>query len=467
MQPIQLDNLDNEDSKIIELASEVAKELNTSDKYPPHLNLLASILKIPEDLNEDGHTDILADMLKIEDVQRSFVNYFFKDVGLEWTTYFEVYTRIKYDDSIPDILLNNDNSLIIIENKITGKAGEQPQQMYRYVVDIGEKRFGKECKENIKKKCKGNIYVLYLKGNDRVAPTQSSTTGGNPERDVRQEMGNRFLVRNYSEDIVGWIDCYLQKLNHIISALLQYKDFLTYYIYKNNPDLKKEVSMIIEKINSFRNKQNSINMDNIQEYNNNIKNLNELKGKIDVVIKKMYEETKQKIISEWKREWKDKWKDEWKDELEISFLMQDKQAEGVGLSFNFDGQKLTFNSDGQKFNKLELSNKQNLYLGLFVDFNTKEATNANHEIHPWVGLYSADPNNFGDLCKELEGKLEEKPEGKLDRNKKNDVKKICYDNVNNQNNPLWQNVTIQEGPEVFKKWYESLQEIFKEQGSVS
>ena len=53
MQPIQLDN---EDNKIIELASEVAKELNTSDKYPPHLNLLASILKTPEDLNEDGHT---------------------------------------------------------------------------------------------------------------------------------------------------------------------------------------------------------------------------------------------------------------------------------------------------------------------------------------------------------------------------------------------------------------------------
>lgn len=47
MQPIQLDNLDNEDNKIIELASEVAKELNTSDKYPPHLNLLASILKTP------------------------------------------------------------------------------------------------------------------------------------------------------------------------------------------------------------------------------------------------------------------------------------------------------------------------------------------------------------------------------------------------------------------------------------
>lgn len=399
MQPIQLDNLDNEDNKIIELASEVAKELNTSDKYPPHLNLLASILKTPEDLNEDGHTNILADMLKIEDVQRSFVNYFFKDVGLEWTTYFEVYTRIKYDDSIPDILLNNDNSLIIIENKITGKAGEQPQQMYRYVNDVGKGYFQKDYDDNI-----DNIYVLYLKGNDRVAPTQSSTTGGDPERDVRQEMGNRFLVRNYSEDIVGWIDCYLQKPNHIFSALLQYKDFLTYYMYKNNPDLKKEVSMIIEKINSFRNKQNSINMDNIQENNNNIKNLIELKGKIDDVIKKLYEDTKQKII--------DKWKDEWKDELEISFLMQDKQAEGVGLSFNFDGQKLTFNSDGQKFNKLELSNKQNLYLGLFVDFNTKEATNANHKIHPWVGLYSADPNNFGDLCEKLEGKLEEKPEGK-------------------------------------------------------
>lgn len=184
-------------------------------------------------------------MLKIEDVQRSFVNYFFKDVGLEWTTYFEVYTRIKYDDSIPDILLNNDNSLIIIENKITGKAGEQPQQMYRYVKDVGEERF--------EKKCNKNIYVLYLKGNDRDAPTQSSTTGGDPEYDVRQEMGNRFLVRNYSEDIVRWIDCYLQKPNHIISALLQYKDFLTYYMYKDNPDLKKEVSMIIEKINSFRN----------------------------------------------------------------------------------------------------------------------------------------------------------------------------------------------------------------------
>lgn len=454
MQPIQLDNLDNEDNKIIELASEVAKELNTSDKYPPHLNLLASILKTPEDLNEDGHTDILADMLKIEDVQRSFVNYFFKDVGLEWTTYFEVYTRIKYDDSIPDILLNNDNSLIIIENKITGKAGEQPQQMYRYVVDIGEKRFGKECKENIKKKCKGNIYVLYLKGNDRVAPTQSSTTGGDPERDVRQEMGNRFLVRNYSEDIVGWIDCYLQKPNHIFSALLQYKDFLTYYMYKNNPDLKKEVSMIIEKINSFRNKQNSINMDNIQEYNNNIKNLNELKGKIDVVIKKMYEETKQKIISEWERELS-----EWGRKLNISLqkFIRNNQAEGVGLSFNFDG---------GKFNKLEELSEQNLCLGLFVDFNTTEATKANHEIHlSWVGLYSADPNNFGDLCEELKGKLE---------GNKNDVEKICYDNVNNKHNPLWQNVPILEGPEVFKKgpevfkkWYESLQEIFKEQGSVS
>lgn len=448
MQPIQLDN---EDNKIIELASEVAKELNTSDKYPPHLNLLASILKTPEDLNEDGHTDILADMLKIEDVQRSFVNYFFKDVGLEWTTYFKVYTRIKYDDSIPDILLNNDNSLIIIENKITGKAGEQPHQMYRYVVDIGETRFGKDCKKN--------IYVLYLKGNDRVAPTQSSTTGGNPERDVRQEMGNRFLVRNYSEDIVGWIDCYLQKPNHIFSALLQYKDFLTYYMYKNNPDLKKEVSMIIEKINSFRNKQNSINMDNIQEYNDNITNLNELKGKIDVVIKKMYEETKQKIISEWERKLS-----EWGRKLNISLqkFIRNNQAEGVALSFNFDG---------GKFNKLEELSEQNLCLGLFVDFNTTEATKANHEIHlSWVGLYSADPNNFGDLCEKLKGKLEEKPEEKpeekLDGNKENDVK-IYYDNVNNKYNPLWQNVPIQEGPEVFKKWYESLQEIFKEQGSVS
>lgn len=47
------------------------------------------------------------------------------------------------------------------------------------------------------------------------------------------------------------------------------------------------------------------------------------------------------------------------------------------------------------------------------------------------------------------------------------LKKICHDNENNKNNPLWQDVTIQEGPKVFKKWYESLQEIFKEQGSVS
>lgn len=231
---------DQNDQKIIDLASNVAKEFRNTSKYPPHYNLVNEFSNF---FNEDKHSDILAHLLEIGEVQESFINYFFKDL---WNGSYKIHTRVSYvvhgKISTPDILLENSESFIIIENKIED-APEQPEQMYRYVHDVGISYFQKEI---------GQIYVVYLKGSDRFPPTKYSTAkkDGENQIDVMVELKDRFLVRNYFEDIVKWIDEFInqnqdnENMRYVRSALFQYKDFLTYYKFKNNPDIINEAEMV-------------------------------------------------------------------------------------------------------------------------------------------------------------------------------------------------------------------------------
>lgn len=439
------------DQKIIDLASNVAEELRNTSKYPPHYNLMNEFCNL---LNEDKHSDILAHLLEIGEVQESFINYFFKDL---WNGSYKIHTRVSYEVhgkiSTPDILLENSESFIIIENKIEG-AAEQHEQMYRYVHDVGISYFHKKVNQ---------IYVLYLKGSDKFYPTKYSTAkkDGENQIDVREELKDRFLVINYSEDIVKWIDEFInqnqnnENMRYVRSALFQYKDFLTYYKFKNDRDIINEAEMvgkIIEDSKIFNdeimnNKENDVYIVKyIEKYNNNIKNLDFLKDRIPNLMTKLHNDIKKEISDSWIKKWKENYKD--KTNFQPENLILKDSCEGIYVSLKeICDQYVLPSSQREK----ELPDDETL-LGLFVNFLTD--VQPKYKIKPWVGLYSKNPNlsqGFLTFSKNFSSYLQTKCESWF--------KELNADLNSKDQYTLWTFTSVGDGVECFYNWVKAIAEM--------
>ena len=170
-------------------------------------------------LKEIAHSLILANMLHHPLFQKSFISYF---LGIEHLGTMHVDTEFGDSHSHVDILLHDRSHCIIIENKVNG-AVEQPQQVYRYVHDIAEQelKIGRQ-----------HIYVLYLNPTHYNYPSTQSITDDKGQDNLMDALGERFAIRTFSRDIIGWLQQLETVGDPIIeSGIRQYQDYLENYFH--------------------------------------------------------------------------------------------------------------------------------------------------------------------------------------------------------------------------------------------
>ncbi|MDY2585410.1 PD-(D/E)XK nuclease family protein [Helicobacter sp.] len=153
-----------------------------------------------------------------------FLETFLESVGLKaWfgdTNNARVYKEYKIIDISIDIFITNGNRHIIIENKI--KAGDQPQQIERYIEKIAK---GESKEQSVSYE---NIAVLYLAPYKRN-PSKDSLGEWEIQGDYLVNGDNqvRFKAITYEKEILKWIENSQAKvgcITNLNAALLFYKD---------------------------------------------------------------------------------------------------------------------------------------------------------------------------------------------------------------------------------------------------
>ena len=196
-----------------------------------HLNVIEAACR--GRFKETGHSLVLANLLKHPVIQSSFIKNFL-NIQHE-------YMHVTAEKNRIDVALKGKDIFVIIENKVND-AEEMENQIYRYVNEIGIKKYGFTLPQ---------IYVIYLNPTTRTLPSPYSLCDKNKENNVFEALEKEhFKVLSYKYDITDW----LRKLSienepHIASALDQYIDFLenkfyTSPIYQN---MNKEIKDFILK----------------------------------------------------------------------------------------------------------------------------------------------------------------------------------------------------------------------------
>lgn len=239
----------------IRLSERVHQIIKTHlDKIPFHLNVIEAACR--GRFKETGHSLVLANLLKHPVIQSSFIKNFL-NIQHE-------YMYVTAEKNRIDVALKGKDIFVIIENKVND-AEEMENQIYRYVNEIGIKKYGFTLPQ---------IYVIYLNSITRTLPSSYSLCDKNKENNVFEALEKEhFKVLSYKYDITDW----LRKLSienepHIASALDQYIDFLenkfyTSSIYQNmNKEIKdfilKELHIegltLQEQITALKNEQEKV-----------------------------------------------------------------------------------------------------------------------------------------------------------------------------------------------------------------
>ena len=271
------------------------------DRIPFHLNVIEAACR--GRFKETGHSLILANLLKHPVIQSSFIKNFL-NIQHE-------YMHVTAEKNRIDVALKGKDIFVIIENKVND-AEEMENQIYRYVNEIGIKKYGFTLPQ---------IYVIYLNSTTRTQPSLYSLCDKNKENNVFEALEKEyFKVLSYKYDITDW----LRKLSienepHIASALDQYIDFLenkfyTSPIYQN---MNKEIK-------DFILKELHIEGLTLQEQITALKNEHEkvttLLDSIEDIRIELRKEESNRLMREWQSE----------IEKEIS-LSQDEHSFGIQL----------------------------------------------------------------------------------------------------------------------------------------
>lgn len=216
----------------IRLSDRVHQIIKTHlDKIPFHLNVIETACR--GRFKETGHSLVLANLLKHPVIQSSFIKNFL-NIQHE-------YMHVTAEKNRIDVALKGKNIFVIIENKVND-AEEMENQIYRYVNEIGIKKYGFTLPQ---------IYVIYLNSTTRTLPSPYSLCDKNKENNVFEALEKEhFKVLSYKYDITDW----LRKLSienepHIASALDQYIDFLEHKFYTSPiyQNMNKEIKDFILK----------------------------------------------------------------------------------------------------------------------------------------------------------------------------------------------------------------------------
>lgn len=249
-------------------------------KRPFHLNVIQAACR--GKFKETGHSLVLADMLRHPQIQSSFMKTF---LGFDHD-----YMKVTAEKDRVDVALKGDDIFVIVENKVNA-AGEQSNQVYRYVHDIGIKKYGFEMSQ---------IYVVYLNPSDHSMPSDYSLCDENNENNVFEVLGiDHYSVKSYKYDITDWLrKITIEKEPHISSALDQYIDFLEQKFHTSPLDKKmnKEIKGLLLKELQLEEKSYQ---EQITALDNQHEKVSELLNSID----SLRHELKKKHSYELMREW--------------------------------------------------------------------------------------------------------------------------------------------------------------------
>ena len=201
------------------------------DMTPFHLNVIEAACS--GRFKETGHSLVLANLLKHPVIQSSFIKNFL-NIQHE-------YMHVTAEKNRIDVALKGKDIFVIIENKVND-AEEMENQIYRYVNDIGIKKYGFTLPQ---------IYVLYLNPTNRTLPSPYSLCDKNKENNVFEALEKEhFKVLSYKYDITDWLrKLSIENKPHIASALDQYIDFLENKFYTSSiyQNMNKEIKDFILK----------------------------------------------------------------------------------------------------------------------------------------------------------------------------------------------------------------------------
>lgn len=210
-----------EDSKAL-TQEEVKDLLDLVEKYRKEreqkLGELSFFYNILEEVrvNENAHTRLLMRLLEYEEARTHFFDYLKpKCKGFASLTMSK--SKITVEKYRIDGLIQKEGEYaIIIENKVCG-AVDQERQLGRYIHECVGLGYAED-----------QIYILYLVDRPGKEPSEQTL------EDYKEEFKGRTLVLSYTEDIIPWMQKFLDALESnkqekeklLLSGVTQYLDYL-------------------------------------------------------------------------------------------------------------------------------------------------------------------------------------------------------------------------------------------------
>ena len=197
-------------NRLLDLAKSYNEEREKKlSELPFFYNILEEVR-----VNENAHTRLLMRLLEYKRARQHFFDYLGKGfASLEMPN--PKITAEKH--RIDGLILEEGKYAIIIENKVCG-AVDQEGQLGRYI---------NLCVEDLKYK-KEQIHILYLVDRPGQEPSEQTWDG------YKEEFEGRTLVLSYTEDIIPWMQKFLDALESnkqekeklLRSGVAQYLDYL-------------------------------------------------------------------------------------------------------------------------------------------------------------------------------------------------------------------------------------------------
>lgn len=260
-------------------------------------------------VNENAHTRLLMRLLQYEPARTDFFKYL-EGKGFPSPTMSK--PKITAEKHRIDGLIQEEGEYaIIIENKVCG-AVDQEGQLGRYI---------NLCVEDLKYK-EEQIYILYLVDRPGQEPSEQTWDG------YKEEFECRTLVLSYTEDIIPWMQKFLDALESnkqekeklLLSGTTQYLDYLKMtFMNSHHIDMEELLKKYIAE---------KVSRDKAELSERQI--IDALTPNIDVL---------KVLLSDAKRLRARSYLEIWKGEIEDSYK---KKAENVSVSQALEGENLDY-----------------------------------------------------------------------------------------------------------------------------
>lgn len=251
-------------------------------KRPFHLNVIESACR--GRFKETGHSLVLADMLKHEIIQKSFIASFL-DMEHEFMDVTAEIDRV-------DVALKSDDMFVIIENKVNA-ANEQENQVYRYVHEIGIDKYKYKMSQ---------IYVIYLNPTNRDMPSDRSLCDKNGQNNVFTALcEDHYRIKSYKHDITNWLrGLKIDNEQHISSALDQYIDFLENKFHTSliDKDMNEEIRKLIADELHLEEKSYELQIKTLDEQLEKVKDLSDRMAELKIELRKQHSH---EMMLEWQK----------------------------------------------------------------------------------------------------------------------------------------------------------------------